>query len=218
MLIDRSLGFGSASSGFTVKATTVLLISGMPAGIAVAGGDADVAAVRARIQRNKEEALLRRARHRALRSAAAGETQPEVVSQAAAETQAEVLSQADAETGVVSQAQSVRNESQTCVFCHENLGDGANVQAMECMHVYHKACVQEYMSATGCSFRMACPLKCFWDEGAQRPFPIFRAATSAAGSSTITDGVDNEAVRNGTLSADVEAALEEIDGLSPNIG
>ena len=37
-------------------------------------------------------------------------------------------------------------------------------QALECMHTYHKDCLQEYMSVTGKPFRYACPQKCFYDE------------------------------------------------------
>ena len=199
----------------------------------VAPADEEAARLAARIRQNREQALQRRLRRQAEQQqdtatragadggAAAAEAQPVVVSQAAAETQA----------GVVSQAQAVRENMRTCVICHEDLGDDANnVQALECMHVYHKACVREYMSATGCSFRMACPLKCFWNEGAPRPFSIVRAAAA----SSSNDGVDNGAVANGTssgsggpsassdtaitaepLSADVAATLEaELNDLS----
>ena len=52
-----------------------------------------------------------------------------------------------------------RGENNTCLICRDELGT-QEVQALECMHVYHKSCVNEFMRVTGKSFRQACPFRC----------------------------------------------------------
>ena len=49
-----------------------------------------------------------------------------------------------------------------CVICSQPLST-ALVQAMECMHVFHKECLGEHMRVTLKAFRFACPFKCFSD-------------------------------------------------------
>jgi hypothetical protein len=53
-----------------------------------------------------------------------------------------------------------------CCICKEPLIDdqGKERMAMECMHVFHKNCIQEYMQISGLSFWYACPFKCFHEE------------------------------------------------------
>ena len=49
-----------------------------------------------------------------------------------------------------------------CIICLQPLST-APVQAMECMHVFHKECLEEHMRHTFTAFRFACPFKCFSD-------------------------------------------------------
>ena len=57
----------------------------------------------------------------------------------------------------------VDDDGRECVICKSPL-KGAEVQALECMHVFHRECVDEYMRVGGQSFRYACPYKCFHSE------------------------------------------------------
>jgi hypothetical protein len=52
----------------------------------------------------------------------------------------------------------------TCCICKEAYVQGKERQAMECMHVFHQDCIQEYMRISGLSFRYACPFQCFHEE------------------------------------------------------
>ena len=60
------------------------------------------------------------------------------------------------------------DDNRECVICKSPLKQG-EVQALECMHVFHRECVEEYMSVGGQSFRYACPYKCFHSELAAQP-------------------------------------------------
>ena len=37
------------------------------------------------------------------------------------------------------------------------------VQALECMHVFHKKCIMNYSQVSGQEWRRACPMHCFRD-------------------------------------------------------
>ena len=60
------------------------------------------------------------------------------------------------------------DDNRECVICKSPL-KGGEVQALECMHVFHRECVEEYMRVGGQSFRYACPYKCFHNELAAQP-------------------------------------------------
>ena len=52
----------------------------------------------------------------------------------------------------------------TCVICqHPLLMPGEEQQALECMHVFHKKCIEEYIDTMGKPARLCCPFKCFKD-------------------------------------------------------
>ena len=51
-----------------------------------------------------------------------------------------------------------------CVICqHPLLLPGEEQQALECMHVFHKKCITEYIDTIGKPARFCCPFKCFKD-------------------------------------------------------
>ena len=105
------------------------------------------------VARKREAALLRRQAREA--AAASGfvehaEALPDAASPAAA---AEPV---------------VDDDNRECIICKSPLKEG-EVQALECMHVFHRECVEEYMRVGGQSFRYACPYKCFHNELAAQP-------------------------------------------------
>ena len=73
-------------------------------------------------------------------------------------------------------------DDRECVICKSTLSNGA-VQAMECMHVFHRECVQDYMRVGGQPFRYACPYKCFHNE-------LHAAVLDAEDLETVDDGED----------------------------
>ena len=58
----------------------------------------------------------------------------------------------------------VDDDGRECIICKSPMKGGEEVQALECMHVFHRECVDEYMRVGGQSFRYACPYKCFHSE------------------------------------------------------
>ena len=52
------------------------------------------------------------------------------------------------------------NDDILCIICNQPLREGGVVQAMPCMHVYHKGCIDTYMQVAGLTFELACPLRC----------------------------------------------------------
>ncbi len=65
-------------------------------------------------------------------------------------------------------AQATEEEGQECSICKQDLRSKTR-QAMECMHVFHSDCIQEYMEISGRPFRYACPFKCFREELDEAP-------------------------------------------------
>ena len=51
-----------------------------------------------------------------------------------------------------------------CVICqHPLMMDGEEQQALECMHVFHKQCITDYIETIGKAPKYCCPFKCFKD-------------------------------------------------------
>ena len=48
-----------------------------------------------------------------------------------------------------------------CTICKELLMNSTERTALECMHVFHKTCIDEYRNSSGLSLRYCCPYKCF---------------------------------------------------------
>ena len=49
------------------------------------------------------------------------------------------------------------------MICREELNNEQEVQALECMHVFHKECIMSYSEISGQEWHRACPMKCFRD-------------------------------------------------------
>ena len=49
------------------------------------------------------------------------------------------------------------------MICREELNNEQEVQALECMHVFHKECIMNYSEISGQEWRRACPMHCFHD-------------------------------------------------------
>ena len=103
------------------------------------------------IRRNREAALARRA----ARQAAPEPRVPVVASVPEAAEQQRVAQPLQAAPEPL-QAEPLQP---MCMICHSALSEMPQ-QAMECMHVFHKCCIDTYMETTGKSFHEACPFKC----------------------------------------------------------
>ena len=49
------------------------------------------------------------------------------------------------------------------MICRDELNNEQEVQALECMHVFHKECIMSYSEISGQEWHRACPMKCFRD-------------------------------------------------------
>ena len=64
--------------------------------------------------------------------------------------------------------------------------------ALECMHVFHTPCIDEYRNSSGLSLRYCCPYKCFRDER-EAADAVDDAADAADDAADAADAVDDAA-------------------------
>ena len=55
----------------------------------------------------------------------------------------------------------IDNETLECIICKDLLMNSEERTALECMHVFHTNCIDEFRNSSGLPLRYCCPYKCF---------------------------------------------------------
>ena len=170
------------------------------------------AQIRDRIARNRRDALARRAARLGNRQPAdaVAPTDAPTETPTVAPTEAPTVAPTEAPTEASTEApnEAPTDEAPTeaptniCAICRDNLMDGSPRQALECMHSFHAACIQEYMEVSGKPFRYCCPYKCFAEELEEvNPPPNDEAAVANPGAAAPLEAAVLEAMGDALLDA-----------------
>ena len=52
------------------------------------------------------------------------------------------------------------NTTTQCCFCLSPLGDGTPLKTLQCMHTFHKCCIDPWIAGSGLPEARCCPYKC----------------------------------------------------------